>query len=191
MRNWYRHHSLAAGSPRIIAFSGKAQSGKTTAAKFLAEAIGSTAKIFPFAEELKLMALAQFPELTEDHVYRQKNAIVDFGKNKIQVRQLLIDLGKFYRGIDADFWVKKMWTKAEAHLDGGGIVIVDDMRYLNEMAFLENKGAISIRIDRDDVVLIDDESETQLDAVDFKYRISNNAGLEELRARSVPGGQKA
>jgi hypothetical protein len=159
----------------IIAFSAKAQSGKTTAARAIRDShIGYT--ILSFATPLKRMAMEQFG-LTQADIEDKTRTIV-LGGRETTVRQLLIDIGQMYRRLDPDFWVKKLWKDAEAHIAHGNSILIDDLRFKNEANFLARHGTVFVRVERPGVSLIDDISEKDLDDYPFTHRILNDNGLE-------------
>lgn len=60
--------------------------------------------------------------------------------------------------------------------------IITDMRFPNELKAVEDKGGITIRVNRPQLISKDfeHESETSLDSAIFDYVIENNGTLEEL-----------
>lgn len=160
----------------VMAFSGKARSGKSTSAHAL-KSLDERCVVLSFAQELKRMVMEQFPEVTAEHIAR-KSDIVTLGGKPIHVRQLLIEFGSMYRRICPDFWVMKLWRSAVPHLNNGGIILIDDLRYKNEANFLTKMGAHLIRVNRPGVELINDPSETELDDWEFKDTIINGRGVD-------------
>lgn len=155
---------------QIIALSGKRGAGKTSAADYLALKYGY--RVVSFASSLRDMAKLFFP-FTD----------VDFGGTKKErpyreydwtPRDFLISLGALGRYYDNDYWVKK------AHLESmKGKIVVDDLRFPNEVEYLKQLGAKIVRINRYERLNIygknlDDPSETALDKYgNFDYTIED------------------
>jgi len=162
---------------KIIAFSGKARSGKTTAANIIHDTWPEFT-VISFATPIKQMAMAQF-DLTKEDIEDKKKEII-IGDKQWTVRKLLQEIGRMYRAIDPDFWVKLLWKDADKILNAHKSIIIDDLRFKNEAKFLEAKGASLVRIERPGIELIDDVSEKDLDDYPFKNRIPNNSALENF-----------
>lgn len=162
----------------IIALSGKARSGKTTAAEAIAS-MDARCKIVSFAAPLKRMVIEHFG-LTEDQIINGKDNVITMSDGReMTVRQLMIEFGRLYRAIDKNYWISKALKSAHPHLASGGIVIIDDMRYRSEADMLRSMGAKLVRIERPGVKLIDDPSETELDSYPFTTRANNTGDLSE------------
>jgi hypothetical protein len=168
---------------KIIAFSGKATSGKTTAARWLQERLGgqSKAQVISFAMPLKEKALADFGDvITAEDILKNKTKKITLGGRETTVRQLLIDLGMLYRQLDKDFWCRKGCAMADTSVLHGMHAIIDDMRFPNEYDMLKNMGATLIRIERPGIPIICDESEWALDEYEFPARIVNDGSIDDL-----------
>lgn len=161
---------------RIIAISGKARSGKTTAANYICSKISGKCAIESFAIPLKLLIVKQFgDQVTNEDIIHHKDKILIFGDKKMTLRQLMIKVGRMYREIDQDFWVKQVLAKISEHEEQGcDYIIIDDMRYASEHTILNRKNAMLVRVQRNGVEFIDDESETALDNAKFHHVIENN-----------------
>lgn len=110
-----------------IALVGNMRSGKDTFADVLINEQGYT-KI-AFADELKRICKELFPEQF---------------KNGNKPREILQNVGKCMRSIDYDVWVKALDRKIKQY-DGKNLVITD-VRYPNEVAYLRNNGFIIVQI---------------------------------------------
>lgn len=170
---------------RIIAISGKARSGKTTAAKYLCSKLSEKCAIESFATPLKLMIVKHFgDQVSHEDIIHHKDKILRFGDKTMTLRQLMIKVGRMYREIDQDFWVKQVLAKISEHEKWGcEYIIIDDMRYASEHALLDKKNALLLRVWRYGVELIDDESETALDHSKFHHLIENNDTFEDYYKR--------
>jgi len=178
----------------IIGISGKAGSGKDTAAKML-EILYANPDIsyedfanrkyrkfadiqrVHFADTLKetVQALFGIGEWETNTQEGKKSTVSWIGKT---VRELLQGVGQGLRdAIDPNLWVKALF----ANTDGWSNYIIADVRYPNELAAIKERGGILIRIDRKDAGAGNHDSETALD--DYKewdFHIGNNGSLEEL-----------
>lgn len=110
-----------------IALVGNMRSGKDTFADVLINEKGYT-KI-AFADELKRICKELFPEQF---------------KNGNKPREILQSVGKCMRSIDYDVWVKALDRKIK-QCNGKNLVITD-VRYPNEVAYLRNNGFIIVQI---------------------------------------------
>lgn len=179
----------------IIGISGKAKSGKDTAADMLSylysnpdksykDYIENTEVFFEknayvvhFADALK-EAARELCILDEDQTDTQAGKLTVIPWLGITVRELLQKLGTCIReGIDEDFWIKCLF----ARVDGFQDIIVADVRYPNELQAIKNQGGVVIRINREGAGAGDHHSETSLDDYDgFDLVIDNNGTYEEL-----------
>jgi dephospho-CoA kinase len=105
-----------------IGICGKMCSGKTTLAKYLKEK-NDTFHITSFAAKLKEIARDLFNMQQKD-------------------RQLLIQIGQKMREIDPDVWIKSTIREANKYQN----VIIDDIRYQNELLTLKKEKWILIKL---------------------------------------------
>ena len=128
----------------IIAISGKTGVGKTTFANMLAPTI--KAEVMSFASSLK-------DEVS--HVFGLNRELLDTQKGKAKtikltrkqqhllgvaepprtwtIREILQAYGQYRRQADPDYWSNLLAARI-----GNGNVIIDDMRYLNELGMVES-----------------------------------------------------
>lgn len=129
--------------PRIIALSGPAGSGKSTAAAFLQDK-GYT--LVKFAAPLKAMCRAI--GLDDEHIEGgMKERPLDWlqGKSPRQFMQMLgTEFGRDCIG--PHFWVG-LWERAALDvLDQGGRVVCDDCRFSNEADAVRKLGGVVVRL---------------------------------------------
>ena len=120
----------------IIAFRGLIGSGKSTIAKKLLELnsindVNLNAKIESFASPIK-------KALKEIGVFKEKDLPL--------YRTLAQKMGEECRRYDQDWWVKLLLERIK---DYSGTIIIDDLRYGNEYAFIKKNGGIIIHLIRE------------------------------------------
>lgn len=160
---------------RFIAFTGRAQSGKSTAAKFL-EARGY--QKLSFAEPIKRMLQV----LTFEKDKHAKPAVL-CGK---AIREAYQTLGTEWgrRLIGEDIWARYMLKQVDTAIgdflegDIQGIVI-DDCRFDNEAEMLSAAGATIIRVTRSGEEVMDHESEKGVSEHLIHHAVENNGDLDE------------
>lgn len=178
----------------IIGISGKAGSGKDTAAKMLEVLYANPdisyedfankryknfadIQIVHFADSLKetTQVLFRIGEWETNTQEGKKTTINWIGKT---VRELLQGIGQGLRdAIDSDLWVKILFANTEDWTN----YIIADVRYPNEIKAIKERNGILLRIDRKDAGAGNHSSETALD--DYKewdVHIENNGSIEDL-----------
>lgn len=169
----------------FIGISGKRRTGKTSLANILGEEYGY--RVRHLADPLKAICRENF-RLTHEQTdgifkespthYRQNNAL-------LTPRQIMIQTGMFYRSIDPNFWIGKVFEGANLFPDRD--LVIPDVRFLNEVkAFKAKENALLIRLNRNEKytgINIDDPSETELDSYtswDLEIPEKDNERLEQL-----------
>ena len=188
----------------IIAFSGKAQSGKTESSKMLQEVIESTNDVhftkLSFATKVKEIAQFYFGWDGDKGIYTktyldgdikldgslaeagQQDTIQDRG------RQLLINIGEKFRAIRPTVWADIIMQQIK-DLDTGKptnvVYCIDDLRFRNEIKSLKAYGRTAfIRLNRPAGQLnLDDVTEKDLDTHRFDYYIENDGSVKELKQK--------
>jgi len=177
----------------ICGIAGRGRSGKDVLANYLQNVFNEKYdrhfKLVAFADVLKKMCQEHF-DLSIEQLWGNAKEIPDkkykkMGFNEYWTpREIMQEIGEFYRKIDYNFWVKIL-SKNITNKD----VLITDIRYVNEADFvLENKGFL-IKIVRDVDNKIhgsEHESETNLDNYHaFDLVISNNGTLDDLKNAAV------
>jgi hypothetical protein len=181
------------GKPIFVLISGKAGVGKSTSAELLKEIIATNSSekvstgIFNFAKGVK---------------YAAKQGFGWDGLKDERGRKLLQDIGAIGRKYDKDTWVKQLieyiWM---GFFIPPEIIIIDDWRFPNELAYLEKQEIYSIytvRIESSEKEILrgtdayNDVSETSLPSVfpgeDVSYYdfiIHNNEDIKELTSKLI------
>lgn len=178
----------------IIGISGKAGSGKDTAAKMLEVLYANPdisyenfinrryrdfadIQVIHFADILKetVQALFGIGEWETNTQEGKKMTISWIGKT---VRELLQGVGQGLRdAIDPDLWVKALFANTE----GWANYIIADVRYPNELMAVKERGGVLLRIDRNGAGAGNHSSETALDGYEeWDVHIENNGSMEDL-----------
>ena len=178
----------------IIGISGKAGSGKDTAAKMLEVLYANPnisyedfanrkyknfadIQIMHFADILKetVQALFGIGEWETGTQEGKKVTISWIGKT---VRELLQEVGQGLRdAIDPNLWIKALFANTE---DWSNYIIAD-VRYPNELEAIKERDGVLIRIDRNGAGAGNHSSEIALDDYnDWDVHIENNDSLESL-----------
>lgn len=137
------NHKQTSGEPRILALSGPAGSGKSTAAAYL---VSKGYTLVKFAGPLK--AMCQAIGLTDWHIEGGgKERPLDWlqGRSPRQFMQMLgTEFGRDCIG--PHFWVG-LWERAALDvLDQGGRVVCDDCRFANEADAVRKLGGVVVRL---------------------------------------------
>ncbi|WP_431980802.1 hypothetical protein [Streptomyces qinglanensis] len=176
-----------------IALIGKARSGKDTVATVLTRHAAYTR--LAFADELKRAVLRVDPFVPlqfSQMPVRLSVAVRRFGWETAkeafpEIRRLLQEYGQTVRETDPEFWVRPVQAKVRQGTRWNMPCVVADVRYGNELAALQDEGAVVVRVTRPGSGLAGDagdhESETELDGVQPDYVLRNGGTLAQLRAR--------
>lgn len=173
----------------LIGIAGPAGSGKDTLCQLLIEQLeaqGSNAKRYAFADPIKTAVKAAF-NLTEDHVngeFKEKPIEhLDF-KSPRQVMQWFgTDFAR--RMIHNDIWINVARSYIDQYTSIYDHVIISDVRFENEAAFIRDRGGIIAHIKRDNAPSVNThDSEQGIESLIGDYIIFNNGTLQQLTAYS-------
>ncbi len=186
----------------ILGISGKARSGKDTFAEMFARELqkqtGKAYVLMAFAHELKTRIQRDF-DLSYEQLWGDEKEVEDkrYGKplpDGIGIpskgiihywtpREILQNYGQFFRTIDYDFWVKELFNIIEEKEYKN--VIITDLRHVNEVNVVVDRGGYHIRVEREGKDSVHNEqhiSETALDGVHkIDFNVKNYGTLEDLK----------
>lgn len=164
-------------------------SGKSTLAQFLIDDHGF--EKLSFAGPLKAMTMAFFREcgfgeyeakrLTYGTIADKEERIEEIGTTSRWIQQSLgTEWGRNL--IRPDIWVQLTRLKAKALLDAGKSVVIDDMRFVNELEMVQEEGWHPVRINRPGAVVttVGHASEGALDGYQM-ISLQNDGDLDHLR----------
>lgn len=161
----------------FFVFTGRAQSGKTTSAKFL---VDRGFQLVSFAEPLKRMLQA----ITLSSDKHSKPAVL-CGKT---VREALQTLGTEWgrKHIGDEIWVRCAVESVQNaindyHEGTCHGVVIDDCRFDNEAQAMRLLGATIIKIEREQAEVMEHESEKGVSDTLVDFTLWNNLSEEELR----------
>lgn len=166
-------------TPKIIGFTGKKFSGKTTASKFFEDK--GFVKI-NFKDELIAEIKKYLPDLLKDisvHYNLDLNQL--FEQKPPEIRHLLQNWGtELRRNQDQDYWVLQYADKAVDAKWSNNLIVTDDVRFLNEADCVRDLGGIIIKIIRTNLISEDiHSSETEMDKIKPDYVVEAGS-VDEL-----------
>lgn len=167
----------------IYAFTGKKQSGKTTASTYLCAKVHNPLRI-NFKDALLDEIEQKFPDLIKAMIDTMDRTDYDgwgwdikrlFREKPPLMRGLLMNYGTDVRRQDnQNYWIDKYKEKVALE---DKIIITDDVRFLNEAETVKELGGIIIRIEREDQLTDSTHvSETEMDEIFADYTISVKTG---------------
>jgi hypothetical protein len=163
----------------LIGISGKRGSGKDLLGSILVGEHGF--KRFSFAQSLK-KHVRDFMNLTEEQtdgeLKEKPTAYVRGDWSCWTPRELMIEVGQFYRKFDSNFWVRKVLPYA---LDERNACITD-VRFNNEAEAIRSAGGLLVRLERKPELNIykgelNDATETELDGYSFDYVLGSDFNI--------------
>jgi hypothetical protein len=176
--------------PHIIAFTGRAGAGKTTAANYLrlaAEAHHATTitKVLAFADPLRAAVDAVFPHLGHETFRSRKNEPIPSMPDWSGRRILQVAGTDWFRGLDGDVWIKNMEHRIRVLDHGRSYVFIDDVRFPNEAELVRKLSGKLYRIARPGHAPLEGaaashSSEAFVDGLAVDGEIDNTGTLEDF-----------
>lgn len=169
------------GLPRIIGIVGRARVGKDVVATSFAR---YGYKRIALADAVKDSALAINPIIfcSDDRNIRLSDVVDALGWDRAkeinEVRRLLQTIGtEFVRDIlGEDIWIQALEKRA-AGIDK---VVVPDIRFPNEAAWVKRAGGVLIKVIKPDIVRMDHASERFVDMIDGEFIIENVGTIDDI-----------
>lgn len=163
----------------IVGITGKARSGKDTAAQFFINSLGY--EPYSFADPLK-RACSEMFGVPLDHFYDDnlKDKLNTFwGFSPRRMAQLLGTEGgrKLFRD---DIWIKRAQLVCDRQQKN---IVIPDVRFENEADFVRSKGGIMIHIERESPVSVEShESENGIKVKPRDFVVYNNLTIDSLHS---------
>jgi len=167
----------------IIGLCGYAQSGKSTAAAYLAKEHGF--KRVNFKDALVAEMKERFPDVLKGllkHYYSEGKGVVEiddlFRVKPTLVRSLMQNYGTNVRRVDKpNYWVDQWVDKVKATR---GNIVVDDVRFFNELSAITELDGLLLRVTRPDITSPGNHvSETEQELFCEDFTISGEAGSHD------------
>lgn len=168
----------------MIGIVGRKRSGKDTLANFATEILGD-ARVLSFAEPLKQAC---------KHAYNLSDEQLDETKDLIDKRwgmtprDMMRTLGvDHFRSKDPGQWTKNMRFRIEGAISKPETaVVISDVRFQNEAAFVRENGGVLIHVSRDLPSNSDDHvSEKTTDEIVCDHYINNDGSLRDLKNKLI------
>lgn len=178
----HHHSTTPRPDPLILALTGLAGTGKDASADHLCGTYGFVRA--SFAEALKDMAALLLDEAGVDYSHLFERALKEAPiamLHGVSGRQIMQGLGDWGRALHADWWVTIL--ERRLGLSGGpdsapvhDRIVITDMRYPNEAAWVQQHGGLLLRLRRDqaEAVLRTNDSESHVHRLPASVEIDNN-----------------
>ena len=177
---------MSHAAPMLIGLTGAAGSGKNVAASYLEERYAFVP--LAFADPLRDMLGALLPHVDLDSAWMVERALKEQPVHVIgtSYRALAQTLGtEWGRGcVHPDLWLRIAEYRANQALGGGDHVVLTDVRFPNEAAWLRAAGGTLVRIERDSAPPVRaHESEQHHRALRADHVLLNHSSLAALEHR--------
>jgi len=149
---------------RLIGISGKIGSGKDTFAELLAEQLHGKVERHALADKLRLIteiisgirmtttheANKPFCNEIRNYTQDQKNIVIKQFDKTIGETLQLVGTDLFRDNYDTDIWVKSFFNEElDTKLNNGKIIVIPDVRFVNEADYILKEGGYLIRLEGD------------------------------------------
>lgn len=162
--------------PLLIGLTGRAGSGKSTAAAFLEDEYGFAH--IAFADPIVDMIGALFNTAGIDGAWMAERALKEQPTTLgFSYRHLAQTLGTEWgrNTVAPDFWLRVATLRVRELLRTGDNVVISDVRFPNEADWLLAQGGVLVRLQRDDAAAVrPHESEAHADALAVDATVLNN-----------------
>ena len=164
----------------VIGLTGKAGSGKSTAARYLVEECGYRLIKFadPIKDMLRVLGLG-YEELEGSK--KEKPCYMLGGKTPRLAMQVLgTEWGR--HTMYPDIWVEAWYRRANDVVQNGGKVVCDDIRFPNEVSAIKCLSGKVINIVNPSIVS-EDSHISETEDLDHDFRVLNNGTITELHEK--------
>lgn len=162
--------------------------GKDTAANLLkleAESEGINCSVLSFASPIKELCQDYFHHLgveCEDHYNtkegRAKRSLPLKRTNIKNVVELWVSVGNYFRQINPDVWIEALNNR----LPDSGLVVIPDVRFLNEVDWIQSKSGKCIKMVREGIGPLPTKSDNALiEFTGWDSTIDNSGSLSDLK----------
>jgi hypothetical protein len=165
--------------PDVVAFTGVAGSGKSTAAGYLAERHGYTRVRFAGPLKAAMAAMGFSHSEIEGELKETPNDALGGKTPRYAMQTLGTEWGR--NCIVDDFWIRLWRRDVDAVLAGGGRVVVDDCRFPNEAQAIRKLGGDIFKIEGRGGIAGGHVSERGCGDEDLV--IANDGAVEELACK--------
>lgn len=165
----------------LLGIAGPARGGKTTVADHLRDEFDF--HTYAFAEPMKRM-LSQLLGLTAEQLEQHKDTVLPW--LGFSPRHLLQTLGTEWgrEALHPDFWIRIATDRIrwlENYESSPLRIVIGDVRYENEAAFIRRQGGFLIHVRRNDATPVRAHtSESGIEIQDNDFVLENNGTLAEL-----------
>lgn len=154
----------------IFAFVGRKRGGKSTAALYVKEKRPLAVRL-NFKDALLIEVKERFPDLIREIIAVYDKIDYD-GMKPWTIERLIEEKPRLFRtllqnyatdvrrGDNMDYWVTKWLKQASKIVEQGGDIIVDDLRFPNELDVIRQLGGTVIKIERTDMEVPATEAST-------------------------------
>lgn len=162
--------------PLLIGLTGRAGTGKDTVAAYLEDQYAFT--VLAFADPLRDMLGALLQHVDVDGAWMVERALKEQPVHVIgaSYRALAQTLGTEWgrNTVHPDLWLRIAEYRANQALGMGSNVVITDVRFPNEAAWLRRAGGTLLRLRRDVAAIRPHESERHIDHLAVDDDIDNN-----------------
>lgn len=169
--------------PLLIGLTGRAGTGKDTAAAYMEDAYAFRA--IGFADPIVDMLGALIEHVDVDGAWLVERALKEMPMRVIgrSYRELAQTLGtEWGRALDPDFWIRIAAYRVQQIHQQGDNVVITDVRFANEAAWVRAMGGHVVRLVRDSAAPVREHaSEQQIDLVKAERTLDNNYSKATLQ----------
>ena len=174
--------------PLIVGFGHRRRVGKDTLAGMVRDELNRVGiRVYrdAFAWKLKDMARKLFDyaglgpaDLYEREPERREMVLPALGKTP---REIWIEFGNSMRVIAPDVWIRNVLDNPG--YSAGSVVLISDVRYLNEVEAIRERGGLLVKVTRAEIPESNDVADSALAAMpddEWDYQIPNDRDLPHL-----------